>query len=112
MATEVSHERVSYMNMNQISLKLGSGCNDAGTDQSKSELWSPYHLVGIPSQPGYKQTVSDQPGTVVTNLPPVFGEASVVAYYRSFGTRFGTFVSTASCPNRYDATAFCDTDRA
>ena len=76
--------------MNQVSLNSGSGCNDAGTDQSKSELWSPYHLVGIPSQPGYKQTVSDQPGTVVTNLPPVFGEASVVCLLCSpFSTRLG-----------------------
>ena len=55
----------------------------AGTDQSKSELWNPYHFVGIPSQLGYKQTVSDQPVPWSQTIPRNSGTASVVAYYET-----------------------------
>ena len=93
----------------QVSLKQGSLCR-SGTDQSKSELWSPYHFVGIPSQLGCKQTASDQPVPWSQTSPGIRGgerrvATGILRLHHTMGRSF------RDRRNRYDATAFCDTGR-
>ena len=90
----------------QVSLKLGSGCPD-GTIQSKSELW-----CNTTSSEFQASSDANKPHPTSRHRghkpPPEFGEASVVWVHRPHNELGRSFRDRR---NRYDVTAFRDTDR-